>query len=70
MSQTFRDVILMPEMQARAALSGRRLRVRVVAPIGSWLGAGTLRVLRASEREGTIELDCGYESYVRGAASP
>jgi hypothetical protein len=67
MSDASRDVILMPEVEARAALSGRRLHVRVIAPYGSWLGAGALRVLRASERDGVIELDCGYESYVRGA---
>jgi hypothetical protein len=65
MSEASRDLILMPEVQARAALSGRRLRLRVLAPFGSWLGVGALRVLRASERDGVIDLDCGYESYAR-----
>jgi hypothetical protein len=64
MSEQSGDVILMPEVQARAALSGRRLHLRVLAPLGSWAGVGLLRVLRAIERDGAIELDCGYESYV------
>lgn len=63
MSQATGDLILMSEVQARAALSGRRLRLRVLAPLGAWLGVGTLRVLRAIEREDGIDLDCGYESY-------
>lgn len=57
------DVTLMTEVQARAALAGRRLRVCVLAPVGEWLGCGRLRVLRAAENEGTMELVCGYESY-------
>jgi len=63
MSESTGDLILMSEVQARAALSGRRLRLRVLAPLGAWLGVGTLRVLRAIEREDAIDLDCGYESY-------
>ena len=65
MSELASDLILMPEVQARAALSGRRLHLRVIAPFGAWLGVGTLRVLRARERDDTVELDCGYESYAR-----
>ena len=63
MSETAGDLILMPEVQARAALAGRRVRLRVIAPIGAWLGVGTLRVLRAAEQGDAIDLDCGYESY-------
>ena len=63
MSMPAADLILMPEVQARAALAGRRLRLRVLAPLGSWLGVGTLRVLRARESGDLIDLDCGYESY-------
>jgi hypothetical protein len=70
------NLTLMPEVQARAALAGRRLRFSVLAPVGAWLGCGTLRVLRAaplpaqagdgSEGEDeVIELVCGYESYER-----
>ncbi len=65
MSGEAADVTLMTEVQARAALAGRRLRVSVLAPVGDWLGYGSLRVLRASEQAGTMELVCGYESYRR-----
>jgi hypothetical protein len=57
------DLTLMPEVQARAALAGRRVHLSVLAPVGSWLGVGSLRVLRASERNDEIDLVCGYESY-------
>ena len=55
----------MPEVEARAALTGRRLRLRVLAPVGPTLGVGTLRVLRATEHDDLIDLVCGYESYDR-----
>lgn len=57
----------MPDVEARAALRGRRLRYNVLAPYGVWLGRGRLRVLRMRALEGaegeTIELMLGYESY-------
>jgi hypothetical protein len=59
------DLTLMPDVDARAALAGRPVRLVVLAPFGSWLGVGTLRVLRAKERAGCVELVCGYESYQR-----
>lgn len=59
------DLTLMPFVQARAALAGRSLRLSVLAPVGNWLGVGTLRVLRATEREQYMDLVCGYESYHR-----
>jgi hypothetical protein len=59
------DLTLMPEVAARAVLSGRCLRLQVLAPVGPALGVGTLRVLRATERDDTIDLVCGYESYDR-----
>ena len=63
------DLTLMPEVDARAALAGRRVRFTVLAPIGSWAGRGTLRVLRAkvvaAGVSDEVELVCGYESYVR-----
>ena len=65
MPDTNADLTLMPEVQARAALHGRRLRLSVLAPVGPALGVGTLRVLRTTEREDCIELVCGYESYDR-----
>lgn len=65
MSGPAADVTLMTEVQARAALKGRRLHVAVLAPLGEWIGVGRLRVLRAGDRDGAFELVCGYESYVR-----
>jgi hypothetical protein len=73
------DLVLMPEVEARAALRGRAIRVSVLAPVGTWLGVGRLRVLRALERPAAlafrqaqdeteqplVELVCGYESYER-----
>ena len=66
------ELILMPEVHARYALRHRRLTFSVLAPMGSWLGCGTLRVLRASTHSASsesddelIELVCGYESYER-----
>ncbi len=63
MSSNPGDLTLMTEVQARAALSGRPVHISVLAPVGSWLGIGRLRVLRAAERMGTMHLTCGYESY-------
>lgn len=65
MLDTNADLTLMPEVQARAILTGRRLHLCVLAPVGGWLGVGTLRVLRTTERDGEIDLVCGYESYHR-----
>ncbi|MDE2482496.1 MAG: hypothetical protein KGN02_09935 [bacterium] len=62
------ELTLVPEVQARAALQGRRVRFVVLAPVGGWLGVGTLRVLRAIERDDLVELVCGYESYARSGA--
>jgi hypothetical protein len=73
------DLVLMPEVEARAALRGRVIRLSVLAPVGAWLGVGRLRVLRALERPSAsalfqaqddveqplVELVCGYESYER-----
>lgn len=59
------DFTLMPEVQARAALAGRRVRLSVLAPVGPCLGVGTLRVLRTTEDHDCIDLICGYESYDR-----
>jgi hypothetical protein len=57
------DLTLMTEVQARAALSGRPVHISVLAPVGAWLGVGRLRVLRATEEAGTMNLVCGYEAY-------
>lgn len=65
MAHAASDLTLMPEVQARAALTGRRVRFIVLAPVGAALGVGVLRVLRAKELDDTVELVCGYESYQR-----
>jgi hypothetical protein len=63
------DLVLVPEVEARRALRGRRIRVRMVAPLGAWIGCGKLRVLRLSvqpalgDAEEIAELAVGYEAY-------
>ncbi|MDQ2865160.1 MAG: hypothetical protein M3R51_02930 [Candidatus Eremiobacteraeota bacterium] len=60
------DFAMMPEVEARARLSGRRVRLTVLAPFGAWAGRGTLRVLRTRTLDDdAVDLDCGYESYER-----
>ena len=61
--------MLVPEVQARRALRGRRIRLRVLAPYGAWIGCGALRVLRLKLTEAAVQDDreveviAGYESY-------
>jgi hypothetical protein len=65
--------VLMPEADARRALSDRAIVLRVLAPVGAYAGSGRLRVLRARPSSGSgvnaekeaVELICGYEAYVR-----
>ena len=59
------DLVLLPEVQARRALAGRSVRLRILAPLGPFAGRGTLRVLRGRPLPGDelVELVCGYESY-------
>lgn len=66
------DLILMPEPDARRALAGQDVALRVLAPVGTYAGRGTLRVLRVKpfevvqgDKGGVVELVCGYEAYVR-----
>ena len=56
---------LLPAVEARAILFGKRLRFRVLRPPFPAIGTGTLRVLRVSERDGTTELIAGYDGYER-----
>ncbi len=65
-------LVLMPEVDARRALAGQAVALRVLAPVGHYAGRGALRVLRARPRPLTagaagsvIELVCGYEAYER-----
>ena len=68
------DLILMPEPDARRALAGQAVTLRVLAPVGAYAGRGTLRVLRVkaqpSGADAVIELVCGYEAYVSMTAGP
>lgn len=57
------DLVLMPEPQARRALAGQDLLLRVLAPVGHYAGRGTLRVLRVKSLDRGVELVCGYEAY-------
>ena len=60
------DVVLMPETDARRALSGSAVRLSVLHPMGVWAGVGTLRVLRVRTLpDESVELVTGYESYVQ-----
>ncbi len=56
--------MLVPEVQARRALCERPLRLQVLAPYGTWLGRGTLRVLRLRINDDqSAELTVGYDGY-------
>ncbi len=63
------DLVMMPWTQARAALAGHALRLRVLAPPYPAVGVGALRLLRvaalAGEHDGALELTCGYDGYER-----
>jgi hypothetical protein len=63
------DLILSPEVEARAALAGRKLTLRMLLPPYPALGCGRLRVIRLRDIGDTTELLCTYEGYERlGAA--
>lgn len=58
--------MLVPEVEARRALRGRRLRLQVLAPYGSWIGCGKLRVVGLKiNDDDSADLTVGYESYER-----
>jgi hypothetical protein len=40
------DLVLVPAVQARRALSKRPIRLKMLVPYGAWIGHGALRVLR------------------------
>lgn len=65
------DLTLLPEVQARRALRGQRLRLRVLAPYGAWIGCGILRVLRLKMNEDkSTDVTAGYESYELAGGEP
>ncbi len=56
---------LLPEVEARLALAGRDLVLRVLRPPYPAVGTGTLRVLRVRESAEFTELIAGYDGYER-----
>jgi len=66
---TSEDLVLLPWVQARALLSDRLLRFRVLSPPYAAIGVGTLRALRVAaltgEHDGAWELLAGYDGYER-----
>jgi hypothetical protein len=56
---------LLPLVEARAALAGRDLVLRVLRPPYPALGTGTLRVLRVRDAAEKTELIAGYDGYER-----
>jgi hypothetical protein len=56
---------LLPEVEARAALAGRDLTLRILRPPYAALGTGSLRVLRVRERGECTEIVAGYDGYER-----
>ena len=66
------DLVLVPWNEARAALAGRALALRVLAPPYPAVGGGALRVLRVRDRtpadasgDAPLDVVCGYERYRR-----
>jgi hypothetical protein len=60
------DLVLVPWIEARAALANRPLTLRVLTPPYPAIGAGELRVLRVRERtDAPLDVVCGYERYRR-----
>ncbi|MBD5654802.1 MAG: hypothetical protein IAI50_06425, partial [Candidatus Eremiobacteraeota bacterium] len=59
------SLVLLPEVEARAVLSGRTLRFRLLRPPFAAIGTGALRVLRVVERAGDTEIVAGYDGYDR-----
>lgn len=64
------DLVLAPEVEARAQLGGIVLGERIILPPYPALGLGRLRVLRIDvskkdEEEERTVLVCGYEGYER-----
>ena len=66
---SWEPLVLVPEVEARRVLRDRPIRLRVLAPHGSWTGCGKLRVLRVKvdesspEENSSVELTVGYEAY-------
>jgi len=59
------SLALMPLIDARALLGEGRVRLRMLLPPYAAVGLGVLRVLRARERDGAMEIVAGYDGYAR-----
>ncbi|HTX03619.1 MAG TPA: hypothetical protein VMD07_08045 [Candidatus Acidoferrales bacterium] len=59
------DLVLVPEVEARAQLGDRNITLRLLLPPYPAIGLGRLRVLRVKERADATELLCSYEGYER-----
>ncbi len=59
------DLVLVPEVEARAQLADRNIALRLLLPPYPAIGLGKLRVLRVKERADVTELLCSYEGYER-----
>ena len=63
------DLVMLPWTDARAALAGRKLRLRMLVPPYAALGVGALRCLRViplpAADDGGWELTVGYDGYER-----
>lgn len=59
------DLVLVPEVEARALLADRNVSLRLLLPPYPAIGLGKLRVLRVKERGDVTELLCSYEGYER-----
>jgi len=59
------ELVLLPEVDARAQLVGRNVALRLLLPPYPAIGVGRLRVVRARERDEVTELLCSYEGYER-----
>ena len=58
-------LVLLPEQQARAALSDRPLRLLSATPPYPCIGVGILRVLRVRETADQTDVLVGYDRYDR-----
>ena len=59
------SLALMPWIDARKLLTEGRVRLRLLLPPYAAVGIGVLRVLRARERAGAMEIVAGYDGYAR-----
>ncbi len=59
------SLALMPLTDARELLGQGRVRLRLLLPPYAAVGIGVLRVLRARECDGAMEIVAGYEGYAR-----